>query len=308
VLAVDGDAGAGKSILCEFVKAIIDPHDVMRLAMPNNAQNLMVNCSNQYVLSFDNLSRVNIEMSNILCTVSTGSGYQTRRLYTDDEVMMFAVARPMIANGIGDFFRRTDLLDRTVPIQLERKADRKFMRERVLRKQFEALLPELLHDLYAAVSVAIRDVDDIEPLTDSRMADAAHWVTCAESALPWPQGTFVKMMLELQAAAKATVVDNNLVTQRLLVVLRSRKKEQPWKGTINELLNALRKDWHDEDRFFPKTPSMLSNILKDDRDALRLRGIHVEIGKRTNRGQTISAWLDDAVGKTAPKPPPDVGF
>ncbi|MCA0402088.1 MAG: bifunctional DNA primase/polymerase [Proteobacteria bacterium] len=33
VLAVDGDAGAGKSVLCEFIKGIVDPHDVMRLSV-----------------------------------------------------------------------------------------------------------------------------------------------------------------------------------------------------------------------------------------------------------------------------------
>ena len=45
-----------------------------------------------------------------------------RALYSDDERIVLQAQRPVILNGIEDFVRKSDLIDRTVIVQMARSA------------------------------------------------------------------------------------------------------------------------------------------------------------------------------------------
>jgi hypothetical protein len=77
-------------------------------------------------------------------------------------------------NGIGDFIHRPDLMDRAIPLRLEAMSEIDRRTEEEIRRDFEQLLPELLHDLDTAVAHGLRTIARIPPPTSIRMADAAH--------------------------------------------------------------------------------------------------------------------------------------
>ena len=57
--------------------------------------------------AFDNVSKISESFSDALCRLSTGGGYGTRELYTNDEEFLFGAQRPVIINGIDDSIHRS---------------------------------------------------------------------------------------------------------------------------------------------------------------------------------------------------------
>jgi hypothetical protein len=57
---------------------------------------LFIAASNGYVLAFDNLSGLPPWLSDTLCRLASGSVFSTRRLFTDQDEILFAAARPVI--------------------------------------------------------------------------------------------------------------------------------------------------------------------------------------------------------------------
>ena len=70
--------------------------------------------ANGHVLAFDNLSGLPSWLSDSLCRLTSGGAFSTRRLFTDQDEILFAAARPVILNGIEDVITRPDLADRAL--------------------------------------------------------------------------------------------------------------------------------------------------------------------------------------------------
>jgi hypothetical protein len=58
-------------------------------------------------------------LSDTLCRLASGGAFVVRQLYTDQDEMLFAAARPVILNGIEDAITRSDLADRAIKLTLE---------------------------------------------------------------------------------------------------------------------------------------------------------------------------------------------
>ena len=86
-------------------------------------RDLAIAATNGAVISLDNLSTVPDWLSDTLCRVSTGLGFSTRTLYENDEETLYDACRPIVINGIGVLGTRSDLLDRTIELELPRIPD-----------------------------------------------------------------------------------------------------------------------------------------------------------------------------------------
>src|SRR5436190_19242037 len=78
-------------------------------ALPRDERELFISASNGHVLAFDNVSGLPSWLSDTLCRLASGSAFSTRRLFTDQDEILFAAARPVILNGIEDIITRPDL-------------------------------------------------------------------------------------------------------------------------------------------------------------------------------------------------------
>jgi hypothetical protein len=295
-LAVEGEQGSGKSMRCELCKAVIDPSVPMRSGLPNSVQDLMVITNHSHVVIFDNLSGIRGEMSDALAALSTKAGFQTRRLYTDAEVHTIEVTRPFMLNGIGDFIHRPDLMDRAIPLRFEAMPPNARRTEEEIRREFEHLLPELLHDLYVAVAHAIRKLGETPAPTSIRMADAAHWLVAAEQGAGLPQGTILAALENAQASMQADLATQDTLFLALERVLLNRDFE----GRPAELLRLLTENYETwNDRYFPSNPAQLSTKLRRMRPALAKAGIIIEFPERTREGRHIHARMTDEARATA---------
>lgn len=118
ILILQGEQGTAKSTTAGLLRDLLDPSTVRSQSMPRSERDLVIAASKSWVLNFDNLSSLSPEMSDAFCRISTGGGFRTRSLYTDDNERLFNAMRPIIMNGISDFATRHDLADRSLIILL----------------------------------------------------------------------------------------------------------------------------------------------------------------------------------------------
>jgi hypothetical protein len=103
--------------------------------------------------------------------------FSTRRLFTDQDEILFAAARPVILNGIEDVITRPDLADRAILLMLAPIAERQRRPETALWQKFELARPYIFGALLDAAAHGLRMLPRVRLLQVPRMADFALWAT-----------------------------------------------------------------------------------------------------------------------------------
>ena len=117
VMVLNGEQGSAKSTAARTMGALIDPCTSPLRSAPREVRDLMIAATNSWILGFDNLSGVSDWLSDAMCRLSTGGGFQTRELYTDRDEIILDATRPIILNGIDTLAHRPDLADRVLDFQ-----------------------------------------------------------------------------------------------------------------------------------------------------------------------------------------------
>ncbi len=117
-LVLYGEQGSAKTTLARVARLLVDPHSAPLLGEPSSARDLMITSLNSRLLAFDNLGNLPGWLSDCFCRLATGGGHATRSLFTDDQITYIQAQRPIILNGIDDFVKRGDLVDRSVFLNL----------------------------------------------------------------------------------------------------------------------------------------------------------------------------------------------
>lgn len=279
--AATGEQGSAKSTLLRVVKSVVDPSTASLRSKPRNLQDLAISANNSWILAFDNLSDIPGWLSDGLCRLSTGGGFATRTLYSDDEETIFDPKRPVMLNGIDNVIRRHDLADRAIIINLGVIPDEKRIPESEFWADFEDDAPAILGGILSAVSCALQNINTVQLTKYPRMADFAKWVTAAEPALGWEPGTFMKAYSRNRSEVISMTLDADLVGTAVIVFMDDRPA---WEGTATELLNALEEAADDRTKRvhgWPKATHILSGKLRRSATALRTNGIEVTFPTRT---------------------------
>jgi hypothetical protein len=163
VLAIDGEAGSGKSTVCKMLRRLIDPNKADLRAPPRNEGDLLIAAMNGRIVALDNVSYIEAEMADALCRLATDAGLSKRTLYTDGEEHIVCVARPVLLNGIPSLLARGDLADRAIAITLPPIEDEARRPETEIWRDFDAAAPGIL----ALLAIA--------PTADRRETPAAGW-------------------------------------------------------------------------------------------------------------------------------------
>jgi hypothetical protein len=159
VNALAGEHGSGKSLRTHFLRGTVDPNSVPLRALPGSERDLYIAARNSHVLAYDNARGIPDWLSDAFCRLSTGGGFSTRELYTDQDEVLFGGKRPIILNGIDDTATRPDLADRSIVqtvteiTEKERKLENK-----ELWPEFERKRPRILGALLDAVSHGLKNL------------------------------------------------------------------------------------------------------------------------------------------------------
>jgi hypothetical protein len=274
ILVLNGDHGTGKSMASRFIRKFTDPSDHPLRSTPKEERDLAVAAQGNRVVVFDNLSSLPDWLSDALCRLSTGGGFGTRQLYTDDEEVVFGGTRPILINGIPMVGDAADFRDRALPCAWPLLSSKQ--RERDLVKNFDRESPAIFGAVLDALVSALAHVDASPPSTEFRMADFAAWVMGAEPALPWSLGTFEKVYTTVQQGTTEEAIADSPVAQAIKKLVAEKGQ---WEGSATDLMSLLASfaspavDPQKPPSWWPKSPKALSQTLRRLSPDLRRVGI-----------------------------------
>jgi hypothetical protein len=243
-----------------------------------------------------------------LARISTGGGFATRALYTDDDERLFADMRPILLGGINDVVVRGDLASRTIRLQLEEIPDSKRLTEEEFWRKFNVDYPSILGALLDAVSYGLRELPNVTTESLPRMADFAQWAIACEGAL-WPPGTFMRVYRNNLDAVTRAVVEADLVGAAILRMMTERDNDK-WSGTATELLRLLEAQAGErtaKSRHWPQSSKSLGWRLRSMATSLKRLGIEIDHETRGARRYTITKIEgsgQNAENAETPKTPP----
>jgi len=297
ILQFEGEHGSAKTTTSEIVRSLIDPAMPMAKTLPRSEQDMYIAANASHLLAFDNVSRIPDWLSDGLCRMSTGGGFGTRMLYTDDEERLFTATRPIILNGIGSVIRRPDLMDRSVFARLKPIAKRRPKDE--LMTAFAEAKPRILGALFDILAHGLGAMPFIDRDSDMpRMAEFDLFSRACETHV-WKAGTFRRAYDANRAGAQENILRADTVAEALSEFMMF---EANWEGTATELLKCLEqvRDNHLYDKTWPGAPHHLSRRLRQIAPELReLRGLDISLGEGMRTNTTREIKITRVASRTA---------
>jgi len=189
MMVLDGSAGSLKTTITASIKQIVDPSGKAKednvATMSEKIDDLIIQLYNRYLSGFDNVSRVNDKVSDILCRAITGGSNPKRKLYSDDDEVIHTFKRKIILNGIIPTLEYPDLQTRIISYARTELTDDEKITEKSFSKKFNELLSYLLGEIFITLSRALKLYPvvekDIQPKT--RMSDFEIWGEAISRAL-----------------------------------------------------------------------------------------------------------------------------
>ena len=243
----------------------------------------MVIARSRHLLAFDNVSSIDPELKDAICRLATGSGHAARKLYSDNETIVWSASRPIILNSIETLLVADDLSDRAIGVTLPHIPEHQRIREADLMRDFERVRFEILGALLDAASCALEMPPPSRDSRLPRMADFAHFAASACSAWGDTYDGFLECLRANRRDAIERGLDVDPLAQTIAILLTNR---QSWQGTALQLLNDLHK--HAPSKFvleaLPQKARGLGGQLRRLAPALRSTGIEFFDLGRTSIG------------------------
>jgi putative DNA primase/helicase len=302
ILVLYGEQDSAKSTSARILRRLIDPAQPEHRGLPRDERDLVIAAFNNYVLGFDNLSRLDLRWSDAFCRLSDGSGFGTRRLYSDRGEEVFSGARPILLTGIEPPTSAPDLLDRSYLVEASRIVPSERRDERELFAEFERDRPQLLGSLLDGVATALAHLESVQLDQAPRRADAARFAIAAEPGLGLAAGSIERAFGATRQQAMTVATEASPFLEAVIDLIEER---QCFEGTMKSLLAILEERLRSsKPSGWPTSSNAASSALKRGAPILRQIGIDVEHhgprGKQRNRLWTITArpvepTIEDAI-------------
>jgi hypothetical protein len=290
VLYLAGEEGSAKSTAARIARSLVDPSNVPLRTLPTTVRDLFVSAHGSRALAFDNVSVISAAISDALCQIASGSGFGTRRLFTDTEQLLISGHRPIILNGLLNAISRSDLADRAVILTLSPLAPEQRCSETELWSRFESQRPQIFGALLDCMVCGLRQLPNVRLARLPRMADFALWSVACEA---FASGAFIAAFEQAVAEANETVAEGDPVVVAVAAFMIGRDF---WCGTAAEVLRELSNhdrteaqpsDW----KTWPRDPSSFGKRLRLASPVLRKIGVEVVIGRASDRSRTRTITL-----------------
>ncbi len=270
ILEISGSPGSGKSSTQERLRSCIDPNKVNLRAEPKTVEDIFVGASNNHIVSYNNLSRINKAQSDAFCSLSTGGGYAGRTLYTNLDETICDIQRPVILNGISSLAKMPDLIDRLIRITLSPISSAKVKTDSELRESFERDWPKIMGSLLDAFSRVLEKLTEVKLSKLPRMADFAKLCEALTIIYRWERS-----LLDIYLENRNKSFENALESSpAVTAVIKYIKENEMFDGTLKRLYENLAR-YKEEADSWPRSPRGLSQLLRQHSPALKSLGISI---------------------------------
>lgn len=275
-----GEQGAGKSFALRIARSLLDPSRTELLKLRSSQDELAQMADHHYCLYLDNLSYLSNDSSDSLSSFVTGVGFSKRKLFSDQEDIIFNLKVAVGITGILLVADKPDLLDRCLIFELERIPKNKREKEENFFKEFNARKPEILGGLFSTLSRVLAIQKGINLEEKPRMADYAHYAVAAAKALGYSEQTFLDAFEGNVKRQNQAAVDASPVAQVILEFMEDKEEYENSSSKLYETLKQIaekRKIKIGGSRGFPKSSTWLWRKIMEVKSNLSALGIEAEL-------------------------------
>jgi hypothetical protein len=274
ILITTGPEGSAKTTFMKITKKTCDPGTPETRIPSGDTRDIFIAANNCHVLSLDNISKITQEMSDALCSLTTGGGYARKMNYADDEEQIFDVSRPVLLNGIS-FDKAPDLLSRSIIIELKPIKPEERKTEVEIWTQFERHLPSILGALLSILSNTMKEEAKMsnERFILPRLADFGRFSIALERGNGWEVGG---ICASIKSSYDAALSENAEANPLIPLIINLVQETGLWRGNASELLRLLTERADNFDKrlsTWPKTPAKLGTMLRREENVLLTKGI-----------------------------------
>ena len=281
LLIVNGEAGTGKSTFTKMIRELIDPNSEPILMHPQEKVIPIIVNSN-YMVALDNLSGIKKSFSDLLCTIATGTSYINRKHYTNKEMSVISMKRPIILNGIEDIANRDDLVRRSVILELEKIDDGSIVDDADVMGNFRKDVPAIFGALCTGLMTALKNIDTVQINNITSMSRFCRWSGASMTAFNWSADMFMESYHTNLERSYIVALDTSPFTAAILKMFED-KPDEDWNGTPDNLREHLEVVMHDSPfirlKSWARTAKSVTNNIRRHRKALEKVGISIETYK-----------------------------
>jgi hypothetical protein len=278
-----GLEGTGKSTTQEIAVAVIDPSTEDRNCLPSRKNDLDLILATRCIASFDNLSKITAEQSDMLSRAVTGASSSQRKLYTDNCQISRAYMTQIFINAIDLSGAKPDFFDRMIVYRTSDKFDGPNLSTTKIENRIKELLPYALGNIFDLLSKAMKFRDDFteEDLKWApRMVDWYLWTLAVAKAMGKPDGWLEGLLRPFIDRRNYEAIADQPLTKALEYIAHPKG----FVGTPAELFQWLNSSDRDipfncqidpKDREWPKSAISLGKKLPRITVSLRSHGVFV---------------------------------
>ena len=293
-LVLHGPAGSGKSTLSERLRNLIDPSMLQTVTLQADIKDLTLTLESNAVTPLDNVSKLTLEKSDLLCSSITTGFVQSRKLFTNNETVNQRIRTAIILNGIANPAIRGDLISRSLILELEQFPEGTKQDENETNKLWMKCRGHILGRNLLALSRAMRVIRENPPVhgkdftTNFRFIEFVKWGLVMAEDLGIDPRDFMTAIEENQKNIFSASVDSNIVVTTIIRWFNDETGATQVQGTATDLSNKFREYFIKQGgdaRAWPIHSTQFSRRVNEDPQVFTQAGITLR--KRRNKSTRI---------------------
>lgn len=277
LLILHGAQGSGKTTPMKIMKELIDPSELAGLSSPKNTDTFVQTMGHHSFMFYDNLSKMPEWFSDALARAATGDSFGKRELYTDDDDVIYHFQRTIALNGINQVVYKSDLLDRSILLNLERISPEKRKDIQTFWTDFEHDKPMILGAIFDVLAKALAIYPTVKLDRLPRMADFARWGYAIAEAAGYGGQEFTEAYSRNIEVQHDEAIEANPIAQ---VIIEFMSDRDDWEGAPAKLYRLLTSMAYDlevgQGRGWPRDAARFGRALTIIAPNLLARGIELE--------------------------------
>lgn len=275
---VHGVKGASKTTTLRKDKSIVDPDKCDIVGLPNTKDDLAILLAGSYFLCLDNISSISQEVSDLLCIACTGGVHKKRKLYKNYDEIVLEFQQPVSMSGINVIATKSDLLDRSILLELDHIPPTQRVTEAKMWAEFNAEKPAIMGMIFTILAEAMKIFPSVELEDIYRMSDFTEWGYAVAEAAGIGGQRFLDAYVKNQDRANDEAIDSSPVA---FAVEKLMENKSSWCGNASTLLQELKviaetENINIKSFAWPQQPNLLSRKLKEVKTNLEQHGITME--------------------------------
>lgn len=219
LLILTGEKGSSKSTTMRKLERLIDPKKSDLCGLPKGSDGLELRLSNTYFVTLDNLSNINRNVSDTIARAVTGGSVTKRALYHNTKEIVMDIKALVAMNGVSLIAKESDLLDRSLILELDRISSKEIKGEEELWEAFEKDRAKILGCIFLILSEALFDRKETTAKEKIRLAD--FHIACIKvgRVLHMTESEVSSLLWENQKNVNRQSIDEDIVACCLLELI-----------------------------------------------------------------------------------------